>query len=81
MNCTKLVLSAVIIGSSTLTVLGGCSNHSTIDQLSSDVQALNTKVDQISNNMNALHSDIQTAKNEATRANQRLDNHATSYRK
>lgn len=79
MNCTKLVLSAVIIGSSTL--LGGCSNNSTIDQLSSDVQALNTKVDQISNNMNALHSDIQNAKNDANRANQRLDNQATSYRK
>lgn len=57
MNRTKLVLGAVILGS---TLLAGCSSNAKIDQLSSDVQA---------------------AKDDAARANQRLDNAATKYRK
>ncbi|HCB6605218.1 TPA: murein lipoprotein [Salmonella enterica subsp. enterica serovar Typhi] len=52
MNRTKLVLGAVILGS---TLLAGCSSNAKIDQLSSDVQTLN-------------------AKDDAARANQRLDN-------
>ena len=35
MNRTKLVLGAVILGS---TLLAGCSSNAKIDQLSSDVQ-------------------------------------------
>ncbi len=46
MNRTKLVLGAVILGS---TLLAGCSSNAKIDQLSSDVQTLNAKVDQLSN--------------------------------
>ncbi|EGF2445971.1 murein lipoprotein [Escherichia coli] len=57
MKATKLVLGAVILGS---TLLAGCSSNAKIDQLSSDVQA---------------------AKDDAARANQRLDNMATKYRK
>ncbi|MDR9831319.1 autotransporter outer membrane beta-barrel domain-containing protein, partial [Vibrio sp. FNV 38] len=45
---TKLVLGAVILGS---TLLAGCSSNAKIDQLSSDVQTLNAKVDQLSNDM------------------------------
>jgi len=41
MNRTKLVLGAVILGS---TLLAGCSSNAKIDQLSSDVQTLNAKV-------------------------------------
>ncbi|RLR18488.1 major outer membrane lipoprotein [Sodalis-like symbiont of Bactericera trigonica] len=78
MNRTKLVLGAVILGS---TLLVGCSSNTKIDQLSSDVQTLNTKVDQISNDVNALRSDVQAAKDDVARANQRMDNQATSYRK
>ncbi|OZI14007.1 murein lipoprotein [Sodalis-like symbiont of Philaenus spumarius] len=78
MNSTKLVLGAVILGS---TLLAGCSSNAKIDQLSSDVQTLNTKVDQISNDVNALRFDVQAAKDDAARAHQRLDNQATSYRK
>ncbi|VTP67222.1 Murein-lipoprotein [Leclercia adecarboxylata] len=52
-----------------------------IDQLSSDVQTLNAKVDQLSNDVNAMRSDVQAAKDDAARANQRLDNQATKYRK
>ena len=38
MKATKLVLGAVILGS---TLLAGCSSNAKIDQLSSDVQTLN----------------------------------------
>ena len=44
MKATKLVLGAVILGS---TLLAGCSSNAKIDQLSSDVQTLNAKVDQL----------------------------------
>ncbi len=42
---------------------------------------LNAKVDQLSNDVNAMRSDVQAAKDDAARANQRLDNMATKYRK
>ena len=44
MKATKLVLGAVILGS---TLLAGCSSNAKIDQLSSDVQTLNAKVDPV----------------------------------
>lgn len=78
MNRTKLVLGAVILAS---TMLAGCSSTAKLDQLSSDVQTLNSKVDQLSNDVNAVRADVQTAKDEAARANQRLDNMAHGYRK
>lgn len=78
MNRTKLVLGAVILGS---TLLAGCSSNAKIDQLSSDVQTLNAKVDQLSNDVNAMRSDVQAAKDDAARANQRLDNRVTHIRK
>ena len=43
MKATKLVLGAVILGS---TLLAGCSSNAKIDQLSSDVQTLNAKAEQ-----------------------------------
>ncbi|EMX1055179.1 hypothetical protein AAF780_000776, partial [Salmonella enterica subsp. enterica serovar Orion] len=50
-----------------------------IDQLSSDVQTLSAKVDQLSNDVNAMRSDVQAAKDDAARANQRLDNKVVSH--
>lgn len=70
MNRTKLVLGAVILGS---TLLAGCSSNAKIDQLSSDVQTLNAKVDQLSNDVNAIRSDVQAAKDDAARANQQIN--------
>ena len=78
MKATKLVLGAVILGPTQLTKY---SSNAKIDQLSSDVQTLNAKVDQLSNDVNAMRSDVQAAKDDAARANQRLDNMATKYRK
>ena len=77
MKATKLVLR----GNPGSTLLAGCSSNAKIDQLSSDVQTLNAKVDQLSNDVNAMRSDVQVAKDDAARANQRLDNMATKYRK
>lgn len=78
MKRTKLVLGAVVLGS---TLLAGCANTAQFDKLSSDVQTLTAKVDQLSNDVNAVRSDVQAAKDDAARANQRLDNMATKYRK
>lgn len=78
MTRTKLVLGAVILGS---TLLAGCSGNAKIDQLQTDVQTLSAKVDQLSNDVNSVRSDVQAAKDDAARANQRLDNQARSYRK
>ena len=78
MNRTKLVLGAVILAS---TMLAGCSSNAKIDQLSSDVSTLNSKVDQLSNDVAAVKADTQAAKDDAARANQRLDNQAHAYKK
>ncbi|MBX4181153.1 major outer membrane lipoprotein [Sodalis sp. CWE] len=79
MNHTKLALGTVVTLCSILLI--GCSNSSKVDQLFSDVQTLNAKTDQMNNDINALRSDVQSAKDHATRANQRLDNQVASYRK
>ena len=78
MKATKLVLGAVILGS---TLLAGCASNADIDQLSYDDLTLNAEVDQLSNDVNAMRSDVQAAKDDAARANQRLDNMATKSRK
>ncbi|MFP1452097.1 major outer membrane lipoprotein [Escherichia coli] len=77
MKATKLVLWRAIL----VPLAAGCSSNAKIDQLSSDVQTLNAKVDQLSNDVNAMRSDVQAAKDDAARANQRLNNMATKYRK
>ncbi|OQM34395.1 LPP leucine zipper domain-containing protein [bacterium endosymbiont of Pedicinus badii] len=62
--------------------ISGCANNGNkFEQLSSDVQNLNEKVDQINNEINGIRTDIQNTKEEANRANQRLDNQASSYKK
>lgn len=78
MNRTKLVLGSVILGS---TLLAGCSSNTKIEQLSTDVQTLNAKADQLSNDVTAIRSVVQAAKDDAARANQRLDNQVHAYKK
>ncbi len=73
MKATKLVLGAVILGS---TLLAGCSSNAKIDQLSSDVQTLNAKVDQLSNDVNAMRSDVQAAKDDASNSTCEVKNGA-----
>ncbi len=78
MNCTKLVLGAVVLGS---TLLAGCSNNAKIDQLSNDVQTLNTKVDQVSTDLNSVRSEVQAVKAQADQNTAAINNQSKSYRK
>nr|WP_314265365.1 major outer membrane lipoprotein [uncultured Moellerella sp.] len=78
---TKLLLGSIVLASA---LLAGCSSTTTnteIQKLSSDVQSLNGKVDQLSNDVQTLRTDVQSAQQEAARANQRLDNQVTTYKK
>ncbi|MBK5072949.1 murein lipoprotein [Budviciaceae bacterium BWR-B9] len=70
MNRTKVVLGAVILGA---TLLAGCAK-------STDTST-NSKLTQLISDVAALRSDVQVAKDEAARANQRLDNMTRSYKK
>lgn len=77
-------LAKVFFGALVLTVLAGCSTHkqdTRLDRISSDVQSLHAKTDRLSGEVNSMRSDVQFAKEEAARANQRLNNQARSYRK
>ena len=74
MNKTKLILGTIVLSS---TLLAGCANT----KLEQSVADLNTKVDQLATDVGSSRTDVQDAKAEAARANQRLDNMATSYKK
>ncbi|MCV2525878.1 MAG: murein lipoprotein [Candidatus Lightella neohaematopini] len=78
MNCIKLIQGILLIGCFSLV---GCSNKNKINQISSEVKTLDTKFNKISSDVSNMHSDIQNAKNNAVRANQRLDNQVNDYRK
>ena len=71
-----------VVGLSAL--LGGCANTS---ELETSVQNLSNKVDQLAQDVSAVRADrskiaadVAEAK-QAMRANQRIDNMATSYKK
>ena len=79
----KKLLLVGVVGLSAL--LGGCANTS---ELETSVQNLSNKVDQLAQDVSAVRADqskmaahIATANQEAARANQRIDNMATSYKK
>lgn len=76
----KVFLGALLAGSM---ILAGCSSdkHASLEQVQSDVQVVQTKVDNLEKDVTALKQDADIAKGEAARANQRLDNQATAYRK
>ncbi|MEQ4923574.1 Lpp/OprI family alanine-zipper lipoprotein [Proteus hauseri] len=75
----KLVLGAVIVASG---LLAGCSsNTAQLDQISSDVSRLNTQVQQLSGDVQSARAEAKSAYDEAARANQRLDNQVTTYKK
>nr|P09461.1 RecName: Full=Major outer membrane lipoprotein Lpp; Flags: Precursor [Proteus mirabilis]AAA25658.1 lipoprotein [Proteus mirabilis]AAA25659.1 lipoprotein precursor [Proteus mirabilis] len=75
----KIVLGAVILASG---LLAGCSssNNAQLDQISSDVNRLNTQVQQLSSDVQSANAQAKAAY-EAARANQRLDNQVTTYKK
>ena len=79
----KKMLLVGVVGLSAL--LGGCANTS---ELETSVQNLSNKVDQLAQDVSAVRADqskiaadVAEAKQEAMRANQRIDNMPTSYKK
>ncbi|HDR2377016.1 TPA: murein lipoprotein [Enterobacter asburiae] len=76
----KAILGAVLVGTLAVT---GCTSHKTerLEKLSGDVATLNQKVDQLQSDVDVMKQDVLIVRGEAARANQRLDNQATSYRK
>jgi murein lipoprotein len=82
MNKYQVLLGTIALSS---TLLVGCANTSKIE---SDVQTLTGKVDQLATEIGSLKdgqsklaADVADAKAEAARANARLDNMATHYKK
>lgn len=78
MHVDKLVYLVIILGAFILT---GCASTNKILELSSEINTLNKKVDQIEDNINVLKPELDCVKNEAIRANKRLDNQSLFYRK
>ncbi|AGC03643.1 Major outer membrane lipoprotein 1 [Candidatus Blochmanniella chromaiodes str. 640] len=78
MNRNRLICSAIILSSF---LLANCASTNKIKELSSEVHDLNERIDQISSDIDVLRPEIEKTKNEAARANQRIDNQITSYHK
>jgi murein lipoprotein len=75
----KVILGAILAG--TLALAGCSSEHATLDQVQTDVKVVQQKVDVLEKDVVSLRQDVDQAKGEAARANQRLDNQVTTYRK
>ena len=82
----------MVAGLAMTAMLGGCVNNSAleqsvtnlgnkVDQLSSEVGSLRAQQGQISADAKAARSAAINAQSEAKRANDRLDNMASSYKK
>lgn len=75
----SIVVAGLVAGS---LVMAGCSSkHAKIEQVQAEVQVVNEKVNLLEKDVTALKQDVDIAKGEAARANQRLDNQVTTYRK
>lgn len=75
----SIVVGAVLIGTATL---AGCSSSNTdLDKLDQQVQTLDQKVDVLQQDVLNLKEETKEVRAEAERANNRLDNQVTTYRK
>lgn len=75
----KVLVGAMLAGS---LVLAGCSSDgANLTKLDADVQVLSQKVEVLQGDVNVLKHETKAVSDEAARANQRLDNQATAYRK
>lgn len=73
----KLRVSAVMVFTTLL--LSSCANPEKIDTLAHDIQVLHVKVTQLEQDINALRPEIQAAKDEAARANYRIDDRNSPF--
>lgn len=69
---SKVLVGVMLAGS---LALAGCSSDA------KDIKAVDTKVEVLKQDVDGLKLDVQEAKSEAARANQRLDNQVSTYRK
>lgn len=81
MNKKLLITGAV----ASIVLLAGCSNHDMLDEnmanLTNQVSELSERVDMIEADHASMKSELSTVASEADRANSRIDNIATSYKK
>ncbi len=72
----KILMGVVLAGS---LVLAGCASDET--HVEGQTLTLEQRVDNLEQDVQVLDQKVEAAADEAGRANQRLDNQATSYRK
>jgi murein lipoprotein len=81
MNKKLLITGAV----ASIILLAGCSNNSEMKEdianLTTNVSELTDKVDALADNQMDMKADLATVASEAERANSRIDNIATTYKK
>lgn len=77
MSIAKLLSIALITGSVALT---GCTSTK-VAKINADVNTLNEKVDILAKDVKDMQEDVKVAQYDADRANKRLDNQVTTYRK
>ncbi|PKH04107.1 hypothetical protein CXF72_02870 [Psychromonas sp. MB-3u-54] len=81
MNKKLLITGAV----ASIVLLAGCSSHdemeTSMSNLTNQVSELSDKVDMIADDQASMKSDLATVASEAERANSRIDNIATTYKK
>lgn len=79
MNKKLLIAGAV----ASIVLLGGCSNKTEekVDSLTNQVGELSNKVDMLASDQASMKADLATVASETERANSRIDNIATSYKK
>ncbi|MFT5653270.1 MAG: murein lipoprotein [Psychromonas sp.] len=81
MNKKLLITGAV----ASIVLLAGCSNHDEMEtsmaNLTNQVSELSDKVDMIADDQASMKADLATVASEAERANSRIDNIATTYKK
>ena len=82
MNKKLLITGAV----ASIILLAGCSNKTemlqgSVNALSNQVGELSDKVDMLASEQSGMKADLQAVASETERANARIDNIATSYKK
>lgn len=78
MHYDKLVCSVIMLGFLFLT---SCASTNQVTELSTEIKEINDKVSQINDRVDTLKIEVNQNKNEAMRANKRLDNQVSLYHK
>ncbi|AFA41244.1 major outer membrane lipoprotein [Wigglesworthia glossinidia endosymbiont of Glossina morsitans morsitans (Yale colony)] len=77
LNNKKTVFNIIL----SILILSSCTNSPSNNKLNSDIKELHNQIDHISEDVKHIKADAHIAKEEADRANQRLNNRSFYYRK